>query len=160
MVRIGPAAVSQLMSRTLRKATAKQPLHRFSGTREFGEVLKKALRNEPIECFDSSRIQPRIDRAKKAQGEGDYQFALDILNELEAEGHLDPQIPMLRIKLDQTIQQKPVSRLLENVRTRMQEEKYPLALQKIPGDLGSRFAAGGRSAAEGGNRETSKREAD
>src|SRR5215469_11176724 len=125
------AAVNQLMSRTLHKGMAKQPLHRFSGTREFGEVLKKALRNEPIECFDSSRIQPRIDRAKKAQGEGDYQFALDILNELEAEGHLDAQIPVLRIKLDQTIQQKTVRRLLENVRTRMQEEEYPLALQKI-----------------------------
>ena len=131
MVRIGAAAVNRLMSRTLHKATAKQPLHRFSGAREFGEVLKKALRNEPIECFDSSRIEPRIDRAKKAQGEQDYQFALDILNELDAERHLDPQILMLRIKLDQTIQQKPLSRLLENVRTRMQEEEYPLALQKF-----------------------------
>lgn len=125
------AAINQLVSRTVHKAMAKQPLHRFSGAREFGEVLKKAQRNEPIECFDSSRIQPRIERVKKAQAEGDYQFARDILTELEAEGHLDPQIPLLRIQLDQIIQQKTIRQLLENARTRVEEEEYPLALQKI-----------------------------
>ena len=73
MVRIGPAAVNRLMSRTLHKATAKQPLHRFSGAREFGEVLKTALRNEPIECFDRpgsnlASIERRKPRAKGITG--------------------------------------------------------------------------------------------
>ncbi len=125
------SAVNPLVSRTVHKAMAKLPLHRFSSAREFGEVLKKALRNEPIEYFDSSRIQPRIERVKKAQGDGDFQFARDVLNELEAEGHLDPQIPMLRVQLDQAIQQKTIRQLLENARTRIEEEEYPLAMQKI-----------------------------
>jgi serine/threonine-protein kinase len=125
------AAINPLVSRTVHKAMAKQPLHRFSSVREFGEILKRALRNEPVEYFDSSRIQPRIERVKKAQGEGDYQFARDILNELEAEGHIDSQIPLLRIQLDQAMQQKAIRQLLENARTRIEEDEYPLALQKI-----------------------------
>ena len=124
-------AVNSLVSRTVHKAMAKQSLHRFASAREFGEVLKKAFRNEPIEYFDSTRIQPRIERVKKAQSEGDYQFAREILSELEAEGHIDPQIPVLRIQLDQATQQKTIRQLLENARTRIEEEEYPLALQKI-----------------------------
>ena len=125
------AAINPLVSRAVHKAMAKQPLHRFSTVREFGEILKRALRNEPIEYFDSSRIQPRIERAKRAQTEGDYQFAWEILSELEAEGHIDSQIPLLRIQLDQAIQHKTIRQLLENARTRMEEEEYPLAMQKI-----------------------------
>src|SRR5215471_18920051 len=125
------AAINPLVSRTVHKAMAKQPMHRFSSVREFGEVLKRALRNEPIEHFDSSRILPRIERAKKAQKDGDYQFAREILNELEAEGHTDSQIPLLRVQLDQAIQQKTIRQLLENARTRLEEEEYPLAYQKI-----------------------------
>jgi serine/threonine-protein kinase len=52
--------------------------------------VQKALRNEPIEMFDPARIQPRIQRAAKAFEQGDYQFASEILSELEAEGHMDP----------------------------------------------------------------------
>jgi len=125
------AAINSLVSRTVHKAMAKLPLHRFASAREFGEVLKKALRNDPIEYFDSARIQPRIERVKKAHSDGDYQFARDVLNELEAEGHIDPQIPLLRIQLDQAIQQKTIRQLLENARTRIEEEEYPLAMQKI-----------------------------
>ncbi len=38
---------------------------------------------------------------------------------------------MLRIQLDQAIQQKTIRQLLENARTRIEEEEYPLAMQKI-----------------------------
>ena len=124
-------AVNPLVARTVHKAMAKQPLHRFSRAREFGEVLKKALRNESLEYFDSSKIQPRIERVKKAHGEGDAQLAREILSEVEAEGHIDPQIPLLRVQLEQAIQQKTIRQLVENARTRIEEEEYPLALRKI-----------------------------
>ena len=65
-------AVSTLLSRVIHKAMAKQPWHRFSSAREFAETLQKALRNEPIEIFDAARIQPRIERIKKAFEQGDY----------------------------------------------------------------------------------------
>lgn len=125
------SSVNEALSRTIAKAMAKQPWHRFSSAREFADVLKKALRNEPIEYFDSAKIQPRIERVKKAQAEGDFQFAREILSELEAEGHIDLQISLLRMQLDQAIKQKTIRQLMESARTRVEEEEYPLALQKV-----------------------------
>ena len=125
------AGVNQMISRTVHKAMAKQPWHRFSNAREFGDTLQKAMRNEPIERFDRAKIQPRIERVKKAYGEGDHQFAMEILTELESEGHIDPDMSVLRIQIEQAGRQKTIRQLLESARTRMEEEEYPLALQKI-----------------------------
>ncbi len=125
------SSVNEALSRTVHKAMAKQPYHRFASAREYADVLKKALRNEPIEYFDSAKIQPRIERAKRAQAEGDFQFAREILSELEAEGHIDLQISLLRMQLDQAIKQKTIRQLMESARTRVEEEEYPLALQKV-----------------------------
>lgn len=124
-------AISQNLSRVIHKAMAKQPWHRFTSAREFAETLGKALRNESIEFFDPSRIQPRIQRARKAFDQADYQFAGEILSELEAEGHIDTEISQLRRQIDQAERQKKVRQLLESARTRFEEDEYPLALQKI-----------------------------
>jgi serine/threonine protein kinase len=125
------SAVSQTISRVIHKAMAKQPYHRFSTAREFAETLQKALRGETIEIFDPAKIQPRIKRATKAFEQGDYQFADEILSELGAEGHIDPQMSLLRRQLDQAVRQKRVMQLLESARTRYEEKEYPLALQKV-----------------------------
>ena len=93
-------AVSQSIGRVVHKGMAKQPWHRFSSARELSDSLNKALRNEPIEFFDVSRLRPRLERATKALDTGDYQFAGEILGELEAEGHLDSSIISLRHQLD------------------------------------------------------------
>ncbi len=124
-------AVNQMISRTVHKAMAKQSWHRFTNAREFGDTLKRALRNEPIERFDKSKIQGRLDRIRKAQSEGDYQFAAEILTELESEGHIDPDMSVLRLQIDQTVRQRNIRQLLENARTRIEEDELPLALQKI-----------------------------
>jgi len=123
--------VSQLVSRVIHKALAKEPWHRFSTAREFGDNLQKALNGESTDRFDRSKIQPRIDRAKKAQAEGDHQFASDILTELEAEGNIDPEMSLLRIQIDHAIRQKSIRQLLDSARTRLEEDEFPLALQKI-----------------------------
>ena len=128
--------VSQIVSRVIHKAMAKAPWHRFSTAREFSETLQKALNGQPIERFDREKIQPRIERAKKAQMEGDYQFVSEILTELEAEGNIDPEMTVLRIQLDQAIRQKSVRQLLEGARVRLEEDEFPLALQKIQEVLG------------------------
>jgi serine/threonine protein kinase len=125
------SAVSQVVSRVIHKAMAKQPYHRFSSAREFADTLQKALRGEPIEIFDSARIQPRIERATKAFEQGDYQFAGEILSELEAEGHIDPAMSLLRRQLEHAVRQKRVQQLLDSARTRYEEKEYPLALQKV-----------------------------
>jgi serine/threonine protein kinase len=124
-------AVSQTFGRIVHKAMAKQPWYRFSTARDFSEVMQKALRNEPIEIFDPVRLQPRIQRAAKAAEQGDYQFASEILSELEAEGHLDPAIAVLRNQTEKAKRQKTIQQLLDSARTRIEEEEYLLALQKI-----------------------------
>src|SRR5215469_7411289 len=123
--------VSDVMSRVVHKAMAKQAWNRYDSAREFGETLQKALRNEPIELFDPTRIQPRIQRAAKALESGDYQFAAEIVSELEAEGNIDPQLSLLRTQIDQVIRQRTIAQLLEGARARFEEEEDPLALQKI-----------------------------
>ncbi len=123
--------VSQLVSRVIHKALAKDPWHRFSTAKEFSETLQKALRGEALERFDRGKIQPRIDRAKKAQAAGDHKFASEILSELEAEGNIDPEMSLLRIQIDQAIRQKSIRQLLESARTRLEEDEFPLAMQKI-----------------------------
>jgi tetratricopeptide (TPR) repeat protein len=125
------SAVTQLVSRVIHKAMAKQPYHRFATAREFADTLQKALRGEPIGIFDPAWIQPRIQRATKAFEQGDYQFAEEILAELEAEGHIDPAMSLLRRQLDQAVRQKRVQQLLDSTRTRYEEKEYPLALQKV-----------------------------
>jgi len=123
--------VSQLVSMVIHKAMAKQPLHRFSSARDFGDTLQKAYRNQPIERFDRAKIQPRIERAKKALGEGDSDFASEILTELESEGHVDPEIGLVRAKIDQASRQRKIRQLLEGARTRLEQEEIPLAFEKL-----------------------------
>jgi serine/threonine protein kinase len=124
-------AVNEALSRVIHKSMAKQPWHRFSSAREFADTLGKALRGEPIELFDPARIQPRIRTSRKAYEQNDYQFAAEILNELEAEGNLDPDILSLRRQINWAIQQKTIAQLLESARTRFEEDEYFLALEKI-----------------------------
>src|SRR5579863_8215943 len=56
-------AVSQVISRVIHKAIAKQPWNRFATAKEFADTLTKAQRNEAIEIFDASRLAPRIQKA-------------------------------------------------------------------------------------------------
>jgi hypothetical protein len=125
------ASVNQALSRVLHKSLAKQPWHRFGSARDFAECLEKAYRGEPIEYFDSARILPRIQRAKTAFEQGDHQFAVEIVAELEAEGHLDPDLALLRRQLDIAVRRKRIRQLVESAHSRIEGEEYPLALQKV-----------------------------
>jgi tetratricopeptide (TPR) repeat protein len=123
--------VSELLSRVLHKAMAKQPWHRFASAREFSDTLQKVLRNEPIEIFDPSRIQPRIDRAQRAFDSGEIDFASEVVAELEAEGCLEPQITLLRRHLNEVQRRKRVKVLVEGATRCLDEHEYPLALRKV-----------------------------
>jgi len=122
-------SINQQVSKVVHKCLAKQPIHRFTSARELAETLQKAARNEPV--FDSSKIEPRIERAKAAFKSGDEAFASEILGELESEGNLDPRITVLRMQIDVTVKQKKIRQLLESARARMEQDEIPLALDKI-----------------------------
>jgi serine/threonine-protein kinase len=124
-------AVNPALSQAIHKAMAKQPWHRYSSAREFGETLQKAARNEPIEIFNPARIRPRVQRAAEYYEMGDLQFASEILGELEGEGHLDSAIADLRRQIEAKMRERKIRQLLESSRSRMDEDEYPLALSKI-----------------------------
>ncbi len=124
------SAVNDAISSVVHKAMAKRPWHRFSSAKEFAEALQKALHNQPLEFLDVEKINPRIETAVKAFGEGDYNFASEILFELEAEGHLDPRITLTRRQLDQAIRKTTIRQLLESARRFLEAKEYGLALRK------------------------------
>ena len=121
--------VNMSLSRVVHKCLAKQPIHRFANARDLADVLQRALRNEPV--FDTAKIEQRIERAKTAYKSGDEGFASEILGELEAEGHLDPCITVLRMQIEMAAKAKKTRQLLESARARMEQDEIPLALDKI-----------------------------
>lgn len=124
-------AVNKMLDRAVHRAMAKQPFYRFASAREFAETLQRALRNEATDPLEEERIQPRLERIKKAQSDGDFQFAAELLTEVESEGHIGLEISALRLQLDQAMLQQQIRRLLENARARLDQEEYPLAMQKV-----------------------------
>jgi serine/threonine-protein kinase len=123
--------VSQLLSKSIHVAMAKQQNHRYASAREFADTLQKAYGNQYIERFDPAKTRPRIDRAKRAFAGGDSDFASEILTELEAEGNLDADITLLRSQINEFNKQKRVRQLYEAAQTREEQGEAPLALEKL-----------------------------
>jgi tetratricopeptide (TPR) repeat protein len=119
------------VSQAIHKAMAKDVAHRYRSAREFGDTLQKALHNEPIEIFNPARLRPRMQRAHEAYDKGDYDYASEIVGELESEGHWDQEVSELRGLVERARIERRVSQLIETVRTRMDEQEYQLALQKV-----------------------------
>ena len=136
--KLSPPPISELnhsagypVSQVVHKGLAKQPWSRFSSAREFGEALEKAMRNEPLLYFDSAKIKPRLERAARSFEQGDYDFASEVLAELEAEGQLDGDVARLRSRLDQAMRQSRIQQLLQSGRRFFEASEYTLALRKI-----------------------------
>jgi serine/threonine protein kinase len=121
--------ISHGISQVVHKCLAKQPIHRISSARELSETLQRALRNEPV--FDISKLRLRIERAKSVFKQGDDGFASELLSELESEGHLDPEITVLRMQIDMAMKQKKIRQLMESARARIEQDEIPLGLDKL-----------------------------
>jgi serine/threonine-protein kinase len=124
-------AVDKTMAQVIAKAMAKNPWNRFGSAREFSDYLQRALKGEPIEGFDTARLQPRLERARKALLDADFDYAHEILNELQLEGHVDSEIRTLLDQVREGARAKVLRQLLDSARARLQEEEFPLAWQKI-----------------------------
>ena len=81
---------------------AKQPWNRFDTAKEFGETLQKACRNEPIALFDPvAHAAAHPDAPPRPWRRATTSSPARSWRELEAEGHIDPQITLLRAQIDQ-----------------------------------------------------------
>lgn len=119
------------LGRAIHKALAKQPWHRFSSAKDLGETVQKAIHGEPIAIFDSDKVVPRVEKATKAFEKGEYQVAMEILHELESEGHVEQEITLLRRQVEQVQRQIAVKQFLDSARRFSQEEEFGLALRKV-----------------------------
>src|SRR5262249_37802201 len=119
------------VSQVVHAAMAKKPWNRTSTARQFAEELQKGLHNQPIERFDPARIEPRIARVQRALEASEYDFAAEIIGEIEAEGHIHPTVRSLRRQIDQALRERAIKQALESARHRFAEGEYQLALQKV-----------------------------
>jgi serine/threonine protein kinase len=124
-------SISQPVSRVIHKAMAKRPADRYATALEFSDTLQKALRGEPIPFFDPAKIQARIRRAVRAFEQGDCQMAVDILDDLEASGHIDPSLAPLRRQFDDAVRKKTIREILDRARVSFSENEFALTLQSV-----------------------------
>lgn len=123
--------VNRATSQVIHKAMAKQPQHRFASVSEFADNLVRAIRSESIECLEPARVLPRVQTAQRALDSGELDFAAEIVSELEAEGHLHPELHGLRTRLDRALRERTIYGLLSSAHRRLQEQEFQLALNKI-----------------------------
>lgn len=124
-------AVNKALGQVVAKAMAKGPWHRFSSASEFAEYLQKTFKDETIELFGDARIQSRVARARRALGEGDLEFASEILNDLQSENPADSEIGRLLEEVGRAACSKAIRQLLDTARMRLEEAEFPLAWQKV-----------------------------
>ena len=61
----------------------------------------------------------------------DFQFASEIIGELESEGHSDPDIRLIRLDLEEAIKREKADRLIEAATRYFASEEFTLALRKV-----------------------------
>jgi hypothetical protein len=124
--------VPSALSAVVQKAMAKSPALRFTSARDFAAALRKALTEEvEVKAEPAPTTQARILRAQKAIASAQYDFALEILIELEAGSSADPEVAALRNAAEEGLRQAKIRQLLEASRTRMEQDEILLALEKL-----------------------------
>ncbi|HVW76481.1 MAG TPA: protein kinase [Alloacidobacterium sp.] len=123
--------VSGSLSQVLCKAMAKDPAHRFSSAKEFGEYLRRAHYDEALAVFDPAKFAPRLEKAAEAFQQGNLEFAQELISELESEGYITQELETLAADVKSSAKKRTIGRLIESARARVQDGEYRLALQRI-----------------------------
>jgi serine/threonine-protein kinase len=123
--------VSVSLGQVLCKAMAKDPRHRFASVKEFGDYLRRAYYNDSLTIFDPSKFAPRLEKAAEAYEQGNFEFAQELVDELESEGYLTEELESFAANVKTAIKKRAIDHLLESARARMQDGVYRLALQRV-----------------------------
>ena len=121
--------VSISLGKVIHKGMAKIPVHRYSTAKEFADQLQKALQEKAAPKTDT-RIAARLERARKAFNNGDFQTADGMLSELEGEGEVDDGMYDLRDQLSRAIRERTIYQLLESARA-LVDQGDPMAVPKL-----------------------------
>ncbi|MCU1295071.1 MAG: serine/threonine protein kinase, partial [Bryobacterales bacterium] len=124
-------SVSRAVAQVVAKGMAKDPWNRFESAAAFADAVQKALRNEGVARANTAGVQIRIDRARRSLDQKDFQFASEIISELESEGHSDPEIVRIHAALDEAIRKDRADRLIEAAQRYFASEEFTLALRKV-----------------------------
>ena len=123
-------SVNRVLSQVVAKGMAKDAWNRFESAAAFAEALQKALRSENSGA-NKALIRTRLERARRSFEQNDLQFASEIVSQLEAEGHSDPDIADLRKTLDGAVRQERSDRLIAAAERCFASEEFTLAMRKI-----------------------------
>ena len=124
-------AVPFPLAQVVHRALAKQPYGRFSSAKELSYLLQRALDGEPIPELDPVKIEGRLNRIRKSLSQGDAQYAKELIDDLQAEGHIESELSILRIQIEEASRNRLIEQLLDGARIRIDEQDYPLAEEKI-----------------------------
>ena len=124
-------SVNRAVAQAVAKGMAKDPWNRFESASAFADTLQKALRNEGTTKPNTAGVQIRIERARRSVDQKDFQFASEIIGELESEGHSDPDIRLIRLDLEEAIKREKADRLIEAATRYFASEEFTLALRKV-----------------------------
>lgn len=124
-------AVPSLLSQVVHMALAKESVYRYHSAREFAECLQKGLRNEPIQRFDSTDVAPRLERIRQALEASHYEEAKEMLNAVEAQGYLHPEISSLRKQATVALRSQRLGKSMESARLLFEKQEYQLVIEKL-----------------------------
>jgi serine/threonine protein kinase len=123
--------VSRPLAQAVAQGMAKDPRTRFESAAAFADALQQGLRNERPNAALPTNPQNRVARAQRSFARGDYEFAREILDELEAEGWGDAEVHQLRMRLDETVRKRQSEVDLATARRYFEKEEYALALRRV-----------------------------
>ena len=123
--------VSVSLGQVLCKAMAKDPRHRFASVKEFSDYLRRAHYDDSLAVFDPNKFAPRLEKAAEAYGQGNLEFAQELVNELESEGYLTQELESLAANVKTATKKRTIDHLLDSARARVQDGEYRLALQRV-----------------------------
>ncbi len=123
--------VNRPLAQAVAQAMAKDPRNRFESAAAFADALQRGLRNERPGVTPLTNPQNRLARAQRNFARGDYEFAQEILAQLEAEGVDGPEIAELRSQLAEAVRNKQSGVLLTTARRYFDEQEYLLALRRV-----------------------------
>jgi serine/threonine protein kinase len=123
--------VSVSLSQVLCKAMAKDSRHRFATVKEFGDYLRRAHYDDSLTVFDPGKFAPRLEKAAEAYQLKNFEFAQELINELESEGYRTQELELLAAKVKTANKKRTIDHLLDSARARVQDGEYRLALQRV-----------------------------